>query len=127
MDVVPFHFPGDTVTCHAEAAVTGGRFVAPSGPRVDGNYQVSHATAGAPTLGVASRDKAAGEKVMVFTRGIVGVTAAVALTAGQSVQSDAAGQATPLTDAGAAAPFGVAGIVLEDAAAGAVAIIKLNG
>lgn len=118
-DVTPYHFPADTITCHASAAVTGGRFVAPSGARVDGNYRVAHAGAGAAAIGVAARDKATGEKVMVFCEGIVGVTAGAALTAGQRVQSDGTGQAIVLA---AGAPLGV---VLEDAASGATALIKL--
>lgn len=119
MDVTPTHFPGDTVTCHAEAAVTGGRFVDITGPRVDGNYQVSHATAAGKKFGVAARNKAAGEKVMVVKRGIIGVTATGALTAGQEVEVGANGTATVLA-AGRAV-----GEVVEDAADGELALIDL--
>lgn len=119
-DVTPYHFPGDTVTCHASAPVVGGTFVAPSGARVDGNYRVATCGAGARRLGVAARDKASGTKVMVIKRGIVGVISAGGLTAGQRVQSDASGRAITLA---AGAP---AGLCLEDAADGAIALIDLD-
>lgn len=119
MDVTPTHFPGDTVTCHAEAAVTGGRFVAITGPRVDGNYQVSHATAAGAKFGVAARDKGAGDKVMVIKRGIVGVTAAAAITAGQEVEVGANGQAAVFA-------AGIkAGVACDDAALGELVLIDL--
>lgn len=120
MDCTPFWDVADTITCHAEAAVVGCRLVSISGPRVDGNPQVSHTAAGEEAFGVASRDKGAGEKVMVIRKGIVGVTAGVALTAGQDVQSDANGQAIVLA-------AGVrAGTVVDDAGIGTIALIALD-
>lgn len=120
MDVTPYHLPGDTVTGHAEAAVIGGRFVAITGPRVGGNYQVSHAAAGARSVGVAARDTAAGAKVMLFggPGTVVDVTAATALTAGNDVVVGADGQAT--TGAGV-----IVGVAMDDVAAGAAGPIRL--
>lgn len=117
-DVTPFHFPGDTITAHATAAVTGGRFVRISGNRVDDNYAVAPAVAGPNVFGVASRDKATGDKVMVFTAGIIEVEAGAALTAGTRVTSDANGAAVAATGA-AGATVAFVGIVLADVAAGA--------
>src|SRR5687767_5621590 len=99
-DITPYHFPGTTVTAHAENAITGGRAVQISGPRVDGNYQVGTpaaggaAGAGAAIFGVATRDAAAGEKVMVWgdPGTIVEAEAGAALTAGDDLEIDAAGR-----------------------------------
>lgn len=103
MDVVPFWTPGESLTCHVEAAVTGGRFVDISGPRVDGNPQISPAAPAGNAIGVAARDKGAGLKVMVFCAPgqIVPVRAGAALAAGQEVEVGAGGTAVPLA-AGAA-------------------------
>ena len=122
MDVTPYHFPGDSITCHAEAAVVGGRFVDVTGPRVDGNYQVSHATAAAKAIGVASRDKAIGEKVMVFggPGTIIDVQAGAALTAGDRIQVGANGTAAVL-----AAGVEV-GVAMDDIANGAHGPIRLT-
>lgn len=115
-DIVPFEYDHDTFTCHVEAAVTGGRFVAISGPRTDECYLVSPATAAGDYLGVAARDKAAGQKVMVFARGaghVVPVTAVGAITAGDELEVAAGGAVSTLA-------AGIkCGIALDDAANGA--------
>lgn len=120
---VPFWDEGNSYTCHAEAAITGKRFVTVSGPRVDDNPQVSHAAGTATTraLGVAAYTVAAGAKVTVYSApGIVmPVTAAVALTAGDDVYSAADGRATNV------ATGKVVGSCLDDVVAGADAPIKL--
>lgn len=96
-DITPYHFPGDTYTGHANVAVTGGRAVAVVGARVDGNYRFGLPAAGARIDGVASRDKVAGEKVMVFGPGtIVDGEAGAAITAGQNLEVNAAGNFVPV-------------------------------
>lgn len=114
---VPFWTPAQALTAHAGVALTGKRFVRVSGPRVGGNVQVNH-SAGADVLGVAAYDSPAGDKVTVNAVGIVPVTAAAAITAGQRVTSDATGQAAVATGA-AGATVAYAGIAVDDAAAGA--------
>lgn len=114
---VPYWDTGDTLTAHAEAAVTGKRFVAISGPRTDGNPTVSHAAAGGPVFGVSGYTVPAGAKVTIHHQPaiVVPVTVgAVAVVAGNPVVSDAEGRAVP---AGAGV-VGV-GIALDDAAPGA--------
>lgn len=122
---VPFWDEGNTLTCHASAAVTGKRFVTISGARVDGNPRVNHAvgSATAKALGVSAYDAASGAKVTVYSGpGIVmPVTASGAITAGQDVYSTADGKATATQPTGARP----AGIALDDAADGADAVIKL--
>ena len=123
---VPFWDEANTITCHASAAVTGKRFVAVSGPRVDGKPRVAHAVGSATSrsLGVAAYDAPSGAKVSVYTGpGIVmPVTAAGAITAGQDVYSDAQGRATATQPTGARA----AGVALDDAADGTDAVIRIN-
>lgn len=123
-DVAPFWTPGESITCHAEAAVTGGRFVAISGPRVGGNPQVSPAGAGALIFGVAARDKGAGAKVMVYAKPgqIVPVRCAFAGAAGNKVMSDANGQAVLYV---AGAGNHVAGELVDDVANGADGPVRL--
>lgn len=121
-DITPYHFPGDTVTCHAEAAVTGGRAIIISGPRVDDNYQVSPAGANAARiLGVASRDKAAGEKVMAFTDPgtVVDGEAGAAVTANDPLATNANGAFVP------AEVNPVVALALDDIANGARGPVRL--
>lgn len=124
-DVIPFHDPADAVTCRAEAAVEGKRFVHVSGPPVDGLTQVSKSTdAAADALagcGVAARDKAAGDNVLVIGTGIAEVIAGGAIAAGQPVKSDANGEAIV---AGAATV--AQGTAWSDAADGDVVRVKLE-
>lgn len=118
-DAIPFYFPGDEVTGKATAAVTGKRFVKVSGNGA-GNVAVAHADAGAAAFGVAGYDAAVDETLPVLRAGIVPVTAAAALTAGQGVEVGASGQA-------AAHSAGVrVGTVVFDAAAGADAAVALD-
>lgn len=122
---VPFWDEGNTITCHAEAAVTGKRFVTISGPRVDGNPQVSQlvGAANVRAIGVAGYDAAAGAKVSVYSAPglVMPVTASGAITAGQPVYSAADGKAVAAQPAGAP----IVGIALDDAADGTDAPIKL--
>ena len=120
---VPFWDEGNTITCHASAAVTGKRFVTISGARVEGNPRVAHAAGTATTkaLGVSGYDAASGAKVSVYSApGIVmPVTVAGAITAGDDVYSDADGKAT------ATVTGLIVGIALDDAAQDTDAPIKL--
>lgn len=115
---VPLWDEADTITCHAETAVTGKRFVHVSGPRVGDNPQVEHqvGAAGKKALGVSAYDAAAGAKVSVYAGvQVMPVTASGAITAGQVVYSAADGKAVAAQPAGALP----AGIAVDDAADGA--------
>jgi len=122
MDVVPFREPGTTRTCHATAAVTGGRFVALSGTTIEGTPRVAPAGAGVAVFGVAAGDAAIGEKVLVYTGpGVVmPVTCPAALAAGAVVQADATGGAIAL----GVAPAIAAGRLEADVAAGALGRVQ---
>lgn len=117
----PYWDPADAITCHAEAAVTGKKLVMISGPRVDGNPQVSPATAGALVFGVAEHDAAIGEKVTVARVGIWPVVAGANLTAGAAVKSDGSAEAIA-----AVAGDLAAGVVLDDVVDGADAVVALH-
>lgn len=124
---MPFYEPGQRVTCHAGAAVTGKRFVIitatrQSGPAVSdatngGNYVVGPATAGVRAFGVAEHDAALNKKVNVITTGaIVPVTAGGAIAAGAEVEVDAQGRAITLASGkavGMACTTGVANADVE--------------
>lgn len=120
---VPFWDEGNTITCHASAAITGKRFVAISGARVEGNPRVAHAAGTATTkaLGVAGYDAASGAKVSVYSAPglVMPVTASGAITAGDDVYSAADGRAT------ATVTGLMVGIALDDAADGTDCPIKL--
>lgn len=114
-DMVPFHFPAQTLTCHASAAVTGRRFVNVTGAPTDECPTVAHATT-ADALGVAAQDAAAGDKVTVFTVGHLQVEAGAAVAAGARVTVDASGRAIAATGA-AGATVGFVGKATRAAAA----------
>lgn len=121
-DITPFEYDHETFTAYCGAAVTGGRFVSISGPRTGELYTVGPAPAGDPILGVAARDKAMGQNVMVFRRGgghTLPVTADGAINAGDQVEVGANGKAKALA-AGQAV-----GYALDDAADGTDARIFL--
>lgn len=121
---VPFWDEGNTLTCHASAAVTGKRFVTVSGARVEGNPSVAHAagTAATRALGVSAYDAPIGTKLSVYSAPglVMPVTAAVAITAGQLIYSAADGRATNV------ATGLEVGVALDDAAAGADCPVKLR-
>lgn len=104
-DCVPLFEPGQDPTCVASAAVTGCRFVrVTAGVNVlNGLTQVSPTGVGLKALGVAARDKAIGEAVMVYRHGVVPVEAGEALAHGDRIASDAQGRAVKLATAGAGA------------------------
>jgi hypothetical protein len=132
----PFYETGD-VTFQATAAVTGKRFLAPSGTRTSGpglsatsegsNYQMATCGAGAKPSGVSAYDVASGSKGPCLGQPgkIVPVTAGTGgVTAGQEVMSDATGQAVTWTSAASEANKR-AGLAMATATAGADAEIKL--
>lgn len=122
---VPFWDEANTFTGHAEAAVTGKRFVTVSGPRVDGRPQVSHAASSATSkpVGVSAYDAEAGRAVTIYSAPglIMPVTGSGAITANAPVYSTADGRATA-TDPGIAL---IAGYALDDAADGDDVVVKL--
>ena len=129
-DCIPFYRPGEDVTVQASAAITGKRFIAPSGDRLSGpglsataegsNYRGAHCGAGLAAVGVSMYDCPIGGKVGIIMDGIVPVTAGAALTAGHAVQSDGTGQAIVLAS-------GVKlGVVMTGCSSGADAEIALQ-
>lgn len=131
-ECIPFYEPGGRITGHAEAALSGKRFVRISGNRQSGpglaltaqggNYPVNAPTAAGRVFGVTSHDVAAGGKVTVIsTPGtVLPVTAAAAIAAFEEVQVDALGRVIPLAG-------GVSvGVALTAAANGADAEIQLS-
>lgn len=130
--------PGDDLTCHCEAAVTGRRFVAVSDPKqagseglaantLGGNVVVSPCGAGGRALGVASYDAAIGAKVPVM-RGhkVVVVEAGAAAVAGNPVMSDATGRAIPWVTAAGEANKECGVFLNSPSGAGQVAIVALD-
>lgn len=124
-DLIPFKEHANRVTCTPSAAVQGKRFVSISGDRQpDGTYTIAPTAAGGKAFGVACWDAPIGGRVTVVTvqaGDIVPVVAGAALTAGQSVMSDADGDAVVAT-AGATG----LGIVLTGCANGADAQVHLT-
>lgn len=102
----PFNRPGQDVTGHATAAVTGKRCVAISGDREGGNIAVAHATAAGRIFGVAAFDAALDAKVPVIRGGIVPILAGAAIAAFEEVEVGVAGRVIPLA-AGVAVGFAV--------------------
>lgn len=102
-DYLPKFAPGDAVTFTASAAVVGGRAVEVSGDRT-----VAPGTAASTkAIGIAARDAAINERVVVylFTGAVHRAPAAAAVVAGAHVESAAAGKVqtrTTGTDIGVA-------------------------
>jgi hypothetical protein len=103
--ITPAWDPAHSLTCLAEDAITCGRFVAVSGPQVNGNPTVGLAGASATGLtgtvvGVAVEDAALGATLTVATRGIWPMTAGGTISAGDKVKGDSTGRATATTAVG---------------------------
>lgn len=133
------------VPVHAEAAVTGCRFIKVSdpqqGPALGGlsptaegsNIVVSHCGAGEKAFGVSSYDSPIGDKLYAV-RGhkIVPVLAGAAINAGDRVSSDANGKAIPFVmpassgNAETLAIPAVNGVAVDDIANGAKGFIALS-
>lgn len=120
-EAIPYFDPADVTTGYCEAAVTGKRFVALSGPRVDGLAQISPAGAGLDAYGVAMRDAAATAKVGIAHVGVWPVVADGAITAGDKIAVGAAGKAKV-----AVAGQAVVGTALDDTADGADCPVRLS-
>lgn len=129
-ECVPFWDPGDKITAVAgSGGVTGKKFVKPTGALAvglgasGGVPSVVLPAAAGVAIGVASQDAAAGAYVMVFTEGIVPVTAGGTLTGGTWVQADATGAAVVWD--GTLASFKL-GVCMADTTTGLDAMIKLR-
>lgn len=132
----PFYMTGD-VSFKASAAVTGKRFVAPSGNRTGGpgmstdlanTYVAAHCPANGKASGVAKYDVAQGDYGPQFgTPGtILPVTADGAIAAGDLIVVGSAGKAKAATVASGVVTGGiVVGLAMTGAADGTDAQIKL--
>jgi len=119
---LPFWDDGDTLSCHVTADVAAKQLVSIAGPRNGGQPSIAPTAAGKRHLGVASRTAVAGEQVMVYSAPgyVVPVIAGAAISAGQDLESDGNGHVIPHTTGV------VVGSALDDAAAGADAVVKLS-
>lgn len=110
---------GPPVTCHAAAALTGGRMCRVTAAPNGGNPTINVPAAGGETFGVVARDAASGAKVTVFTGdNIVWIEAGATLAAGDLIEATATGVAIVLAT-------GICqGKVLEGAASGSLALIE---
>lgn len=123
-DVAPNHTPAKDVTARTTGAVIGGRFVRVSATiGTDGMYRVAQSAASGDEFGVAARDKAAGEAVLVIKGGIVPVELGATLTAGTLLVTGADGRAV------AAAVGAITGVgrLLQDGVAGDFRPVALMG
>lgn len=111
----------DAITCIANAAITGKRFVKIVGSNNPQEYLVAPAGAGDRIYGVALYSVASGGRVTVSRRDHITVTAGAAITPGAGVISDATGRAVPV--AATARDYGVA---TTAAATDADVIVALN-
>ena len=135
---IAYYDPGNDITCHVEASVTGRHFVMITDPKqagslgladdtLGGNPVVSPCTAGAAAFGVATYDAATGTKVPVM-RGhkVVDMNSGAAISAGAKVMSDGTGRVIPWVTAASEANEAL-GICLNTVAgADAAAVIALN-
>lgn len=121
--MIPYFEPGDRLSATATAPVVGKTFVAISGNLAsDNTLQAATCAANAKPLGVAEYNAATGQWFGVVREGVVPVTCAVALTAGQEVMSDANGNAIAWDTVVAHRP---AGMCLNASTAGSDAMIAL--
>lgn len=129
-ECTPFWSPGDRFTAVVgSGGVTGKKFVKPTGALAvglggsGGVPSVVLPAAGGMAVGVAAQDAVAGQAVMVFTEGIVPVTAGGTLTGGTYVQTDATGAAVVWDGTLASAKLGKC---MADATTATDAMIKLG-
>jgi hypothetical protein len=87
-------FDGSPVTRLTSAAVTGGRLVKPTAPTAGGTPTVAHTSGAGVVSGVAGRDAASGQLVIVYRGGrrVHELFSDGAITAGTRVQSAADGK-----------------------------------
>lgn len=121
-DLIPFHLPGDSITCVAEGAIVGKQLVMVAGAASGGKVVVSQADAGARAFGVAARSAADGADVLIYRPdgGIFPVTAGDAIDANTPLASDADGKVVP-----AGSGDYVVAWALDDAADCADAMVEL--
>jgi len=110
----------DKITCKAVGAITGKTFVKIVAGGADQAPNVSTAGVGDTVWGVAGWDVADGQKLTVYRRGVLSVTAGAALTAPTNVEVGANGQAVPATTGT------VVGYVHADVVSGADAPVTVN-
>lgn len=108
-ECIPVYDPGEAVTCHADAAITGKRFVrvsaakqagsdlAPAGvdQTAGGNVRCNQDFTGGvlvPAFGVADRDCPIGGKFGALKGGVVPMEASAAITAGVRVMPSTDGR-----------------------------------
>ena len=96
--VFEFFNDSDRLTCAAGADLTGKTFVKLAASKDPQVPTVVPCAAGDRPFGVAQCDKKKGEKVTVYRRGVVSVTASAALTAGKIATAGANGKAAASTD-----------------------------
>lgn len=88
----------DRLTCLAGAALTGKTLVKLAASKDPQCPSVVPCAAGDRPFGVAQCDKNNGEKVTVYRRGVVSVTAGAAITAGQLITAGASAKAAASAD-----------------------------
>jgi hypothetical protein len=135
-DLTVYFRDADHITGEADDPITGGRLVKVSdGMTAGGHTLVTTAGAGQVAVGVAGHDAAAGDLIHVVRKGVVGLVAAEAISAGDRVVAAADGKIAVADPAVVAAsgdaenltiPFvNVIGVALDDidnAATGPVAL-----
>ncbi len=113
-DHLPRYGAGAAVTLTASAAITAAQLVT-----ISGDLTVAPTTAGAPVRGVAARDAASGDRLLVHRGGVHTLTAAENIAAGALVQAGAAGKVALWEAADAPVPpIGIAEEAVASNAAG---------
>jgi hypothetical protein len=143
-ECIPVYDPGEGVSAHCDAAVTGKRFVRVSAAKqsgsdlspagVDqtggGNVRVDQTFPAAtpiPVFGVAERDAAINTKVGVWRAGVVPVECSAAITAGTRVMPNTDGRAAVYAAGAGPDINAVAGLALTTTtAAGQDCIVDLE-
>lgn len=110
----------DKITCKASGAVTGKTLVKLAAGGADQCPVVATAAAGDLAYGVAGWDVKDGEKLTVYRRGVLSITAGAALKAGDQVEVGASGKAVKV------ATGKPVGQVHADATNGADAAVAVN-
>jgi hypothetical protein len=137
-EAIAYYDPGDDLTGQATAAITGRRFLRPTAAKqvgsqalandtFGGSIPVAHSGAGLKPLAVSVYDAAIGEKLPI-ARGhkVFPVEAGGAMTAGDSVMSDATGRAVTWTSAASEANARAGMVLNSPTAAGQTAIVALD-
>jgi predicted RecA/RadA family phage recombinase len=128
-NVVEYQYPADKLTYTADGAITGGQLVELTGDRT---VQAASADSLA-VVGVAQYDAADGDPVGIASKGVYGLTASGAISAGDLIVAAASGAAKAIPAASATyveaeqtIPSRVIGIALEDIANAAVGRVKVR-